>query len=162
MAWLEIFAAHALLERLSDPKATPKLAPVSASTVISGSACQAGEPFRRMAVAVRALRRELPGGYAEDSGQLPDFPAGEAPLPSAAAAFGGAYGRGVRPAHQFAELCLGPPVALAQRADVHRDDDGLGFRELTGAVTPSRRHALVLPASIAKTAFPPGSGCQPQ
>jgi len=53
-------------------------------------------------------------------------------------------------------------VRVAQRADVHRDDDGLGFRELTDAVTASRRHALVLPASIAKTAFPPGSGCQPQ
>jgi hypothetical protein len=58
----------------------PRLAPVSASAVISGSACQAGEPGWRLAVAVRALCRELPGGYAEDSGQLPDFPGGEAPF----------------------------------------------------------------------------------
>src|SRR2546429_3648674 len=104
----------------------PPLAPVSASTVISGSTCQAGEPFGRLAAAVCALRRELPGGHAEDSGQLPDFPGGEAPLPSAAASFGGAYGRGVRPAHQCAELRLRPPVTLTQRTDVHRDDGGLG------------------------------------
>jgi hypothetical protein len=33
-----------------------------AVTVERGSACQAGEPGRRLAVAVRAQRRELPGG----------------------------------------------------------------------------------------------------
>ena len=57
-----------------------------------GSACQAGEPGWRMAVAVRASRRELPRGDTEDSGQLPDFTGGEAPLPVVAVA----YGLGVR------------------------------------------------------------------
>ena len=44
--------------------------------------CQAGEPGGRLAVAVRALRCELPKGNAEDSGQLPDFSGGETSLPS--------------------------------------------------------------------------------
>jgi hypothetical protein len=58
---------HALLDRLSGPKTRPGTCLLSA--VITGSACEAGESFRRLAVAVRALRRELAGGYAEDGGR---------------------------------------------------------------------------------------------
>src|SRR2546428_298254 len=51
-----------------------------AVTAERGSACQAGEPGRRVAAAVRAPRRELPRGDIEDGGQPLDFPGGETPL----------------------------------------------------------------------------------
>jgi len=74
--------------------------------VTSGSACQAGELCGRLAAAVRALLSELPLTDTEDSGKLPDLSRGEALLPTAVAAFGGAYGRGIQPAHQFAKFRL--------------------------------------------------------
>ena len=119
-------------------------------TAERGSACQAGEPGRRVAAAVRAPRRELPRGDIEDGGQPLDFPGGETPLLAVAAAFGGAYGGGVLPAHQFAELRLTPPLALAQGPDVHADDGRLPF-PVTGApgwqITTRSRHLAVAVAT---------------
>src|SRR5260370_33308555 len=69
-----------------------------------GSAGQESESGWRIALAVRASRRELRRGDTEESGQLLDFIGPEVPLPVVAVAFGGAHGGGARPAQQFAEL----------------------------------------------------------
>ena len=105
------------------------------------SACQAGEPGWWMAAAVRAPRRELPGGDAEDSGQLLDFIGGEAPLPVAAVAFGGAHGGVAGPAHQLAEPGLVPAVLLAKGPDISADDGGLVLRDLIRTAAPTGHHA---------------------
>jgi hypothetical protein len=75
--------------------------------------------------------------------------------------FGGAYGGGALPAHQFAELRLTPPLALAQGTDVHADNGRLPLRDAVNAATPAPRHAPAPFATIAKIAFPPSSGYQP-
>jgi len=70
-----------------------------------------------------------------------DLVGGELALSAVAVAFGGAH-RGVGgPAHQFAELGLGPPVALAQDADVRADDGELFCPGLIGMATSARHHA---------------------
>lgn len=91
--------------------------------LLADSACQAGEPSRRVPVAVGAPRCEMTRGHAEDRGQLLYFSGAESSLPAVAVAFGRAYGGGGGPAHQFAELGLAPSLALAQSADVPADDD---------------------------------------
>src|SRR5207253_9618387 len=95
---------------------------IRTSCLGSGSACQAGEPCRRLPAAVRAPRRELRWGDAEDSGKPLDLPFGESPLPAIAAAFGGTHGGVAQPAHQFTELGLVPAVLLAKDPDVRADD----------------------------------------
>ncbi len=72
------------------------------------------------------------------------------------------YGGGTWPAHQLAEFRLTPSLALAQGTDVHAGDGGLPFGDLIYAAAAPPRHAPVFFASIAKIAFPPSSGCQPQ
>jgi hypothetical protein len=58
------------------------------------------------------------------------------------------------PAHQFAKLCLAPPLALAQGTDVHADYGRLSLRDVVYAATPTRRHAPASFASTAKDRFP--------
>ena len=106
------------------------------------SARLAGKPWRRVPVAVRAPRRELPGFAAEDPGQSLDLVRGEAALPAVAVTFGGAYDRAALPTHERAEFGLGPSVALAQDTDVGPNDLGLRPGDLPGAVAASGHHAI--------------------
>ena len=114
-----------------------------------GSAGQAGEPGWRMAAAVHAPRRELRRADTEQSGQLPDFLGGESSLPAVAVTFGGAHGGGVWPAHQLAELRLGPSLALAEGTNVHADDGALLPWDLACRATPFPHHALACFVSTA-------------
>jgi hypothetical protein len=82
------------------------------------------------ALAVRAARHELPWHKAEDVGQPLDIIQGEPALSAAAMTFGAAHSGITPPAHQLAELGLGPSVALAQDADVRAEDCGLGLGDL--------------------------------
>jgi hypothetical protein len=65
----------------------------------------------------------------------------ETALPITATAFSSADGGSGAPAHQFTELRLGPPPALAQDPDVRIHDGRLAERDLRGAAAPSRHHA---------------------
>jgi len=64
-------------------------------------------------------------------------------LSAAAVAFGGADGGVGVPAHLFAELGLGPSVAVAQGADVRADDGALAGQDLINAAAPGH-HAPTL------------------
>src|SRR4249920_3400816 len=123
-AWLRIIWASA-----GSGQPCLNWSPVDRTSCLgSGSACQAGEPCRRLPVAVRAPRREPRWGDAEDSGKPLDLPFGESPLPAIAAAFSGTHGGVAQPAHQFTELGLVPAVLLAQDPDVRADDSSLAGR----------------------------------
>ncbi len=114
---------------------------VEAVCLQTGSACQAGEPCRRVPAAVRASRRELRWGDAEDGGQPLNLLSGESLLPAVATPFSGAHGGVTSPAHQFAGLCLIPAVSLAKDSDVRAGNGGLIFRDLIDAAAPSPRYA---------------------
>jgi hypothetical protein len=90
--------------------------------------------------AVGALRGELLRGHAEDGGQPPDFCAGESSLSAVSVTFGRAHGGGRGPAHQLAELALGPSSALAQDPDVRAENGELLLRNLIGATPPPACH----------------------
>jgi hypothetical protein len=95
-----------------------------------------------MPLAIRARNGELPWLAAEYACQQLDLRKGEAALPTIAVAFGGAHGRAARPAHERAELCLGPSVALTQNADVDANGLGLCSGDLPGTGTPPGHQAI--------------------
>ena len=105
------------------------------------SACQAGEPGRRVPAAVGAPRRELRWGDAEDGGQPLDLLGSESSLPAVATAFGSAHGGVTEPAHQLTDRCLIPAVLLAKDQDVRADHRCLVLRNLIDAAAPSGHHA---------------------
>jgi hypothetical protein len=102
-----------------------------------------------MAAAIGASRRELRRADAEQSGQLLDFPGGESSLSAVAVTFGSAHGGGAWPAHQLAELRLGPPPALTEDTNVRTGDGALLLRDLAYRAAPSCHHVLGCFASTA-------------
>src|SRR5580692_9378700 len=107
-----------------------------------------------MPAAVHATCREFRRGDAEDVGQPRDLLGAESPLPASAISFSRADGGVGRPAHQFTELGLSPPVAQPEGPDVRGDNGGQICRDLIDATAPSSHHVAACQMTLYEVKAP--------